>query len=102
MFPLLGSRFLIMQQLDYSDGGAVFYVWSLPRCYNREVWSLVSNHLIVSSVRESVKGRLGPTVEESPLLEAVAREWLVKTQWAGKGFAGAVVISELWRLAVAL
>jgi hypothetical protein len=31
--------------------------------------------------------------EESPLLEAVARERLVKTQ-AGKALAGAVVISE--------
>jgi hypothetical protein len=44
-----------------------------------------------------VKGRLGRTVEESPLLEALAREWPVKTQRDGKGFAGAVVISDLWR-----
>jgi hypothetical protein len=35
--------------------------------------------------------------EESPLLEAVARERLVKTQQAGKGLAGAVVICELCR-----
>jgi hypothetical protein len=40
--------------------------------------------------------------EEFPLLEAVARKWLVKTQQAGKGLAGAAVICELWRLAVAL
>jgi hypothetical protein len=40
--------------------------------------------------------------EESPLLEAVAREHLVKIQQAGKGLADAVVICELWRLAVAL
>jgi hypothetical protein len=40
--------------------------------------------------------------DESPLLEAVARERLVKTQQAGKGLAGAVVVCELWRLAVAL
>jgi hypothetical protein len=40
--------------------------------------------------------------EESPLLEAAARERLVKTQQAGKGIAGYVVICELWRLAVAL
>jgi hypothetical protein len=39
--------------------------------------------------------------EEFPLLEAVARERLVKTQQAGKGLAGAVVICELWRLATA-
>jgi hypothetical protein len=38
--------------------------------------------------------------EESPLLEATAREWLVKTQQAGKGLAGAVVICELWSLVV--
>jgi hypothetical protein len=40
--------------------------------------------------------------EESPLLEAVTRQRLAKTQHAGKGLAGAVVICELWRLAVAL
>jgi hypothetical protein len=40
--------------------------------------------------------------EESPLLEAVARERLVKAQQAEKRLAGAVVIYELWRLAVTL
>jgi hypothetical protein len=40
--------------------------------------------------------------EECPLLEAVAKERLVKTQKAEKSLAGAVVICELWRLAVAL
>jgi hypothetical protein len=40
--------------------------------------------------------------EESPLLEAVVSERLVKAQQAGKGLEGAVVICELWRLAVAL
>jgi hypothetical protein len=40
--------------------------------------------------------------DESPLLEAVTRERLVKTHQAGKGLVGAVVICELWRLAVAL
>jgi hypothetical protein len=59
-FLLLGSRFLIMQQLDYNNGNGVFL-----------------------------------------LLQAVAREWLVKTQQAGKGLVGAVVICQLWRLAVA-
>jgi hypothetical protein len=38
--------------------------------------------------------------EESPLLEAVAREQLVKTQQAGKDLRCAVVICELWRLAL--
>jgi hypothetical protein len=40
--------------------------------------------------------------EEFSLLEAVARERLVKTQQAGKCLAGVAVICELWRLAVAL
>jgi hypothetical protein len=33
--------------------------------------------------------------EKSPLLEVVAREWMVKTQQVGKGLVGAVVICEL-------
>jgi hypothetical protein len=41
-------------------------------------------------------------LEESPLSEDVVRERLVKTQQAGKRLAGAVVICEVWRLAVAL
>jgi hypothetical protein len=40
--------------------------------------------------------------EEFPLLEAVARERLVETKQAGKGLEGAVVIYELWRIAVVL
>jgi hypothetical protein len=40
--------------------------------------------------------------EESPLLEAVAREWLMKTQQAGKGLAGTVVICEVWKSSIAL
>jgi hypothetical protein len=36
------------------------------------------------------------------VLEAVAREQLVKTQQAGKGLAGAVMICEFWRLSVVL
>jgi hypothetical protein len=38
--------------------------------------------------------------EESPLLEAIAREWLLKTQQAGKGLVGAVVICKVWRLPI--
>jgi hypothetical protein len=37
---------------------------------------------------------LSPEAEEYPLLEAVARQLLVKTQQAGK--EDAVVIGELW------
>jgi hypothetical protein len=40
--------------------------------------------------------------EESPLLEVVAKERLMKKQQAGKGLAGAVVIFKILRLAIAL
>jgi hypothetical protein len=40
--------------------------------------------------------------EESSLSEATAKEWLMKSQQAGKGLAGAVVICELWRLVMGL
>jgi hypothetical protein len=36
------------------------------------------------------------------MLEAVTRGRLVKTQKAGKGLAGAVVICKMWILAIAL
>jgi hypothetical protein len=36
------------------------------------------------------------------LLEAVARERLAKTQQDGKDLAGAVMICEFWKLAMAL
>jgi hypothetical protein len=45
---------------------------------------------------------LRPEAGGSALLGAVIRVWLVKTQQAGKGLAGAVVICELWKLVVAL
>jgi hypothetical protein len=35
--PLLGSRFLIMQQLDYNNGRAVFSTWSVPKGYKRDM-----------------------------------------------------------------
>jgi hypothetical protein len=44
----------------------------------------------------------GCEVKESPLLEAVARERLMKIQQAEKALTGAVVICEVWRLAIAL
>jgi hypothetical protein len=49
--------------------------------------------LWVSSEREAVK-KGEREAEESPLLEAVARERLIKTQRAGKDLACAVVICE--------
>jgi hypothetical protein len=56
----------------------------------------------LSSVRETTKRDLSAEAEGSPMLETVARKRLVKTQQAGKGLAGAVVICESWRLAMAL
>jgi ribose 1,5-bisphosphokinase PhnN len=53
-FPLLGRRFLIMQQLDYNNGRAVLSTWSVPRGYERD---------------ESVKRGLERKAKEYPLLE---------------------------------
>jgi hypothetical protein len=44
---------------------------------------------------------LSAEAEESPLLEAVTKERMMKTQQAGKGLAVAVVTCELWKLVVA-
>jgi hypothetical protein len=52
--------------------------------------SLGASQLKVSSVREYIKK--GLEAEESLLLEAYARKWLVKTQQAGKELAGVMVI----------
>jgi hypothetical protein len=54
-FPLLCSKILIMQQLDATIEELWFSTWSVPRCYKREVWSLVR---IVSSALEAVNGEL--------------------------------------------
>jgi hypothetical protein len=45
---------------------------------------------------------LSPEAEESPLLEAVTRERLVKRQQVGKDLGCAVVLWKVWRLAMAL
>jgi hypothetical protein len=45
---------------------------------------------------------LSAEAEESPILEAVTRQLLVKTQQAGKDLACVVVICKMWRLAMAL
>jgi hypothetical protein len=61
-------------------------------------------HAEMSFVRQFCKGGCEDRIrvheaEESPLLEAVARERLVKPQQAGKGLAGAVVICEFVEIA---
>jgi hypothetical protein len=52
--PLLGNA----SNIHAHNNRTVFSVWSVPRCYNREVWSLVS------SVREFLKRGLDPRAEE--------------------------------------
>jgi hypothetical protein len=54
---------------------------SVPRCYKEDVWSKSSERERI--VGESVKRRLG-AVEELPLLGAVTRKRLVKTQQTEK------------------
>jgi hypothetical protein len=57
----------------------------------------------LQKLEESRKGAaFRAEAEESPLLEAVARERPVKTQQAGKDFAGAVVICKVWKSAMVL
>jgi hypothetical protein len=56
-----------------------------------------------SSARVAVtRGPEDKKTKESPLLESVVRERLVKTQQTGKGLAGAVMIGEVWKSAIAL
>jgi hypothetical protein len=58
----------------------------------------ISCHLRVESCKGGCENRTSACEgEESPLLEAVARQRLVKTLQAVKGLAGAVVMCELWR-----
>jgi hypothetical protein len=48
------------------------------------------------------RGLQAREAEEFPLLEAVIRKRLVKTEQVGKGLAGAVMICGLWRIAMML
>jgi hypothetical protein len=56
------------------------------------------------AVLKNTRGRkdLSAEAQESLLLEAVARERLVKTQHTGKDLPDAVVNCQVWRLATAL
>jgi hypothetical protein len=103
----------------------VFTMWSVQSCYKEENWGnpfIWGLSVQLSSARESEKRwryiwvdswqeistggcdkrTWGWESEEFPLLEAVARERLIKTQQAGKSLAGAVVICKVWRSAKAL
>jgi hypothetical protein len=57
-FLLLGSRYLIMQQSDYSNGNGVS-AWSVQRSFLED-----NGGDSVSSVWESVKRGLEPQAEE--------------------------------------
>jgi hypothetical protein len=84
--------------LDYNNGNRVFL-----RGPCRDVISKGKSEFIVSSAPEAVKKGLERVrLKKSPLLEDVARKRLVKTQQAGKGLVGDLVVFELCRLAVAL
>jgi hypothetical protein len=63
----------------------------MKRCYNKGSWSYDFSCEYYLPAGNGVSTE----AEESPLLEAVTRERLVKTQLAGKGLAGDVVICEL-------
>jgi hypothetical protein len=66
-----------MQELDYNNGKKVFSMWSVLRSYKQ------GTKLVESSVKfhtgDCEDRTSAHEAEESPLLVAVAREWLVKT-----------------------
>jgi hypothetical protein len=65
-------------------------MWSVPRCYKQGIKLVSSVEFCKWGWEEKTWAR---EAEETPLLEVVARERLVKTQQARKGLAGAMVIS---------
>jgi hypothetical protein len=71
--PLLGSRFLIMQQLDYNSERAIFSMVLLSGYKQDEVWSLVHSEFVQESVKrgfECIK------LKNLHCIEAITREWL--------------------------
>jgi hypothetical protein len=84
-----------LQQLDCNNGNGVFYVWSVPICYEQKCLKQRVQLRV-----EFYTGGCKDTTwacedEEYPMLEAFARQGLVKKQQAGIGLACAVVICEL-------
>jgi hypothetical protein len=59
-------------------------MWPVTRCYKQGT-KLVDSEFRTGGCEERTWGR---EAEESPVLEAVARERLVKTQQAGKRLSG--------------
>jgi hypothetical protein len=82
-FQLLGSIFIIMQQLDYNKRKKGVSTCSVPRSYLEDSWGdLVSSVEFCTGDFEEKTWAL--EAEESQLLEVVTRERLLKTQQAGK------------------
>jgi hypothetical protein len=79
----------------------MFYTWSLPRNYLENNFGdpVQFREFCMGGFEEETRAR---EAEESPLLEAVAREQLMKTERDVKGLASAVVICRVWSLAVKL
>jgi hypothetical protein len=111
--PLFGNGFqrIRMQRSRYcwtlKNGNGVFYVVRAEMLISRV--SRVPELIIVSweNWQEFCGGvcdkrTWAREAEESPFLEAIARERLFKTQQAGKGIADPVVICKVWRLAMGL
>jgi hypothetical protein len=61
-----------------------------PNCPGYNILQLISSVQLQDDGQPAVVWT--HEAEETPLLEAVAREWLVKTKQAGKGLVGAVEI----------
>jgi hypothetical protein len=78
---LLGSRFLVIQQLDYNNGSGAFSMWSMPKGYKGKGARLQLSRFCMEVCEERTSVH---EAEESPLLEAAARKRLVKTQQDGK------------------
>jgi hypothetical protein len=71
-FPLLGSRFLIMQQLDYNSGRAVFSTWSVPRSYEQGTKSVLYGRLWRKDFMCDILGVYFSETVTVPVLKSVA------------------------------
>jgi hypothetical protein len=90
-FPLLGSRFLTMQHLDFKNG-EMFSTWSVTRCYKQGT-RLDPVQLLR---RWPDENGVIAEAEESPILEAVTRKRLVKTLQAAEDLVFAALICNVW------
>jgi hypothetical protein len=75
LLPLLGSKFLIMKQLDYSNRSCMFHMWSMSRCYKQGRRSLESQYCTAVSGERNWAGGSRITI-----VGAVIRKLLI-TGW---------------------